>query len=90
MSYKSVIHQMPVRCCQRVPVCRNGTGEYTQVPGRSRSPATDRVSPRCATDGVVQAMSNTAGVRQTNGAVDTEATLHRVFRHVQLPRRERN
>ena len=64
---------------------RDGSGEYSQVADDSWSPATDRVSPRCAADRAVQAVSRAAGVRQTNSAMDTEAALHRVQRHLQLP-----
>jgi len=57
---------------------RAGTGEYTQVPDNTWSPAADRVYPHCSTDGVVQALSVTAGLCASGGTVDTETAVHGV------------
>jgi len=64
---------------------RDGTGEHTQVPDNSWSPETDGMYPHCASDGVIQALSDAPDVRQTGCAVDTETAVHRVHRYVQLP-----
>ena len=68
----------------------DGTGKCPQVPDNGRSPAFDGVPADCPTDGVVQAMPEPAGVRQTSGAVDSETAVHRVLRHVQLPCSQRH
>jgi len=64
----------------------DGDRKYPQVPDNTRSPEVDGMSPHCPADGVIQAVSQSAGVRQTSGALDSETTVHRVLRHIQLSR----
>ena len=64
----------------------SGVGVCTQVSDVSWSPAVDWVFGHCTSDWVVQALSDTAGVRSSDGTLDSETTLHRVLWYVHLPR----